>query len=356
MNLRAGKNNKGQKTKTFIITMAVLFLPVILFFALNFLFPKNILLNESVGQVSFSPDGKSLALLTSKDQIQIWDVNTKKLIQTIDRKSGDSDYVYIGWKPDGSLIKATWQLDKLKASQELDKNVTTYTLPQSKNTSVFGATISPNGKSFSFFEGPSEPNESLIRETNIIIWDLESLKIIRTISVQYQYPSYGLTFSPDSKFLSYSENGELKLTDVSTGNLYKSFKVPQAPNIKCQVFSPDGNLLAVGADNGIVMIYNLLDNNLQKTFGTANRSMDEQIDDLAFSQNGQILASGHNHLSSSEYVGYDIQLWNVNSGTLIKNLEGDDNFIASLSINSDGTLLASSSFFVGKVRFWELDK
>jgi WD40 repeat protein len=64
---------------------------------------------------------------------------------------------------------------------------------------------------------------------------------------------------------------------------------------------------------------------------------------LAYSPDGEILAAGSDDGA--------IYIWQANNGTLLKKLEGHTNTTTSLAFTPDGKLLISSSYD-GTIRLW----
>ncbi len=105
-------------------------------------------------------------------------------------------------------------------------------------------------------------------------------------------------------------------------------------------FSPDGNLLAYGAGDNRVRLWDAHSGRLLNTF----EEHTQPITSVAFSQDGLILAS-----SSKDKT---IHLWDINSKTLIRTFEAQPYAANSIAFHPDGKILVSSSNRV--VSLWNI--
>src|SRR4051794_7712349 len=108
-------------------------------------------------------------------------------------------------------------------------------------------------------------------------------------------------------------------------------------------FSPDGKLLALGTQNGLVQVR-------QVTSGTLLYTR-SGLGPLTFSPDGKVLISGARNGS--------LQVWNASNGTLVHTLSGNGYMPDALAFSPKGTVLASLSLdFSGDprdvVRLWDM--
>lgn len=127
------------------------------------------------------------------------------------------------------------------------------------------------------------------------------------------------------------------LWDVIKGEKIKGRNVHGV--VRSIAFSPDGNLLACGLDDGTVKLWNLQSNHIRILSGHT-----QPVYSLAFSANGKLLASGSQDKT--------IRIWDVQQGKEINKLTGHTNWVRSISFSPDGTLLVSAGS--DSIRLWNV--
>jgi WD40 repeat protein len=112
--------------------------------------------------------------------------------------------------------------------------------------------------------------------------------------------------------------------------------------------SLDGQTAASSEYDGEVYLWNVDTGQLLHTLTHGDRP-----DSLAFSPDGQTLASGN--------VAFDanstIKLWSVSDGQLLRTISGYDGYITSVAFSPDGNVLisaASTATFQRRIRFWRV--
>jgi WD40 repeat protein len=63
--------------------------------------------DEGVSEISWSPDGTQIAVATTQDfMVRIWEVETGKLVQTLQGFPSPEEGMSLGWQPNGDLLAA----------------------------------------------------------------------------------------------------------------------------------------------------------------------------------------------------------------------------------------------------------
>jgi GTPase SAR1 family protein/predicted MPP superfamily phosphohydrolase len=106
-------------------------------------------------------------------------------------------------------------------------------------------------------------------------------------------------------------------------------------------YSPNGRIIAAASNNGTIRLWDV-------QTGKLLRSLEGHtiwVWSVAFSPDGLLLASGSGDRS--------VKLWEVASGKLLRSLEGHTNWVESVAFSPDGLLLASGSI-EPSVKVWEV--
>src|SRR3990170_5255268 len=153
-----------------------------------------------------------------------------------------------------------------------------------------------------------------------------------------------LVFTPDGQTLAAGTiQGGVMVWQVSDGSLLKSWLDQQDNPIFSMAFSSDGQL-ARGSNN-IVRLDNVFDN-FKESYAWEDYFLGG-VPSLALSPDGRTLAAG------SASVVPIVDVWQLPEGILQYNLEGHKNSIYSVAFAPDGQTLASGSLD-NTVRLWKI--
>jgi serine/threonine protein kinase len=173
----------------------------------------------------------------------------------------------------------------------------------------------------------------------------QNISLAQTLSRYFPFflweSVYSVAFSPDGQVLaSGSDDGTIKLWEVKTGRVINSLRGHS--NLVSEVaFSPDGKVLASGSYDSTIKLWEV------KTGRVINslRGHSNHVISVAFSPDGKVLASG----------SYDntIKLWSVATGREINSLRGHSDPVHSVAFSPDGKVLASGSYD-STIKLWEV--
>jgi WD40 repeat protein len=155
-----------------------------------------------------------------------------------------------------------------------------------------------------------------------------------------------IAYSPDGNMVATgAEDGLIKLWSVSNGKEIKTFDVSQAC-INVVQFSPDGNLLASGSTDGCVRLWVVNNGEMTHCFDE-HLDLDQacEVEDLAFSPDGKMLASA--------CTGQTVSLWDVATGKEKLNLKGHRDIVNSVAFLPDGRTIVSASEDA-TIRLWDI--
>lgn len=161
----------------------------------------------------------------------------------------------------------------------------------------------------------------------------------------------GLAFSPNDKILAGIYNGTVRFWDPLTGKLRGPHFSKTSGTIATGIaFSPNGALLAVASDDGVVQLWNMLTGRPQGKPIDADMGIGASGNTLAFSPDGSLLATTNNDGA--------VQLWNALTGEpkgapLGVKINNPLNSTGVMTFSPNGLFLAIGESD-GTVRLWNV--
>ena len=323
-----------------------------------------------VDSVSFTADGRTLAA-TSFDDLDLWDIVTgvrKKLPTALENRRMDFDYlpyIMLGG------IKTSFSSDrKTVASWGWDGIIRVWDITTRKQVQTI--TIQPSGQLMISLSPDGRLLATINRNEPIRLWDIDTGTETQTIVTDSRYLP-NLVFSPDGTILaSYNVNEPIRLWDVSTGNEQKTLQ-KHKDLVMSVAFSPDSRTLVSSSYDGSLRMWDIGTGEVKKeTIGYGHQF----IKNVSLSPDGETLMSlglnsnaihlwnshtgkhkktfkGHKNGTAGaklspdgkylmSWTAYDsiIRLWNINTDKL-KKLKGPKKRVSGAAFSSDGETLMS---------------
>lgn len=269
---------------------------------------------DEVLWASFSPDS-TLAVTAGKDKsVRLWDVRTGQELYNFEGHARQVRRAI--FSPDGKLIASSTQ-------DQRDKGIRIWDVAQRKllrfietPATVLGLDFSPDGKML-----VAGDSDSTMR-----LWDVESGAEIRHQEGHTKKVT-AVAYSPDGKVIATAgSDEEVHLWNPKTGTELQVIRV--LTDTRAIAFSPDSQLLAIGAENTI---------RLHMADGSAAiRELPghtDKINAILFTHQGSWLVS----------AGADqtIRLWEIQSGKEITQFQGHTGAVQAISLSVDDTRLVS---------------
>jgi WD40 repeat protein len=300
---------------------------------------------DSIPQVAFTPDGRTLAFAGPNAKVHLWDVAARRLITALE---GHSAYVHsLAFSPDGKLLAsasndATIRLWDTAAQRQVKRL-------WGQRTALTSVTNSRPLQSLAF-----SPNSATLAtggaDGTIRLWDVKTMEaavLLRGHTAAVR----AVAFAPDGRSLvSGSEDGTIKVWDVAPGPDPDTLKGHKS-NLSSLAFSDDGKILAV-ADS--------LDQTV-KLWDLASRQVTDlkghtaQLGRLAFAPGGRTLACTDH--------GGTVRLWDVVGKKQIGEFRSSPAGmplgspavpLGSTAFSPDGRLLAAGCLGFYTVNVWDL--
>jgi WD40 repeat protein len=156
---------------------------------------------------------------------------------------------------------------------------------------------------------------------------------------------WSVVFSPNGEWLASGSDDGIQLWNPDDGSVVREFP-GHSLWTESVAFSPDGQLLASGGgdpqDEGV----KLWPVDGMGPVQTLRGHIGSPIRSVAFSPDGTLVASASDNTT--------IELWNVGDATLVRTLKGHTDVVWSVAFSPDGTLLASGSAD-GAVKLWQVE-
>lgn len=302
---------------------------------------------NGVRDLAYSPDGTLLASAGSDGDpvVKIWNAVTGEELRSL---HGHEVLVsQVAFSPDGKVLATCGGGLTRKTMKLWDTATWTEILdcqpePGDKFISI---AFSPDGKTLALAEATSK---------RIKFWDMVGKQWAGqlpegTSSSEFRY-------SPDGNLIAVVANDGVQLWDVNRQILLRTlrghsfFDLESAGTfseaITALAFSPDGQLLATCSRDGTMKIRKVNDGTEVRsiTVMSARVATITGLDDLAFSPDGKYLATTG--------VGAPIKLWEVKTGREVRSFFGQVS-AKCVSFSPDGTCLASGNRGLGVVKIWD---
>ncbi len=285
----------------------------------------------AVQSLAFSPDSQTLASKSAED-FKLWRVGIKKETYSCLRSQRENYptimFTQANHQSNPGLISSDFYAsfqERRAAPGEID--------PERWNFGggrwSFGSdvTLSADGKVLArcYYKQPVQ------------LWNLQTGEDNGVVNLDGDY-GFPLALNSTGSMLAATGKGEIALWDVTTNKMIYRF-THDSNWIKQIVFSPDDRMLASGADDKTIKLWDLQTNCEIKTLQDYS-----SIQALAFSPLEPILASVNRDST--------IRLWDLQTMEEIHSFKSDQQEVINLKFSPDGKFLGSSN--KKSIRVWQL--
>ncbi len=273
---------------------------------------------EGLG-VSFNADGTLVAATNGGDTARVWDVKSGSLLAVL-RGDPPGSIQHLRFSPDGRFLSAT-------DGSFMAQRVWIWSIAQS---------LAPLPTAAS----PVPPRPAVAAAGAFSLNAANAGQAAQLARLEQE--THALTWSPDGTMLAFaplSGGGVSVVSLTSPAGLLYALDEPR--NVRSLAFSADGSLLAAGADDGTVRLWDAKTGDTRAVLSGHTDS----VNAVAFSPDGALLASGGGDQT--------VRLWDVKSGQPAAVLKGHKSWLGSVAFSPDGAVLASGSHD-GTVRLWDV--
>jgi WD40 repeat protein len=278
---------------------------------------------NAIGAVAFSPDGKTVAAGDNDGNVVLWDTAMRTRLA---RFSEVNPIDSLAFSPDGKTL-AGGDDEGLVVLWDTATGTRLGQLGQLSGDAIVQVAFSPDGKSL-----------VTAGSGGVVLWDTATRSRLGQLGSHMMF--FGsVAFSPNGQTLATANASGAALWDLATRSKLGQLGLTNSSSQDLSAaYSPDGKILAIGDDEGNVVLWD-----------TATRTQLAQISDgstvdsLAFSPDGKTLVAG-------DYDG-NVVLWDTATRTqLAQHAQfGGNDPIGSVTFRPDGKALAVAYDNTGKV-------
>jgi WD40 repeat protein len=345
---------------------------------------------DAVWGVATSPDGRLIVSASADDTLRLWRVSNGSLARVLSDPSGY--YSSITFTPDSSGL----------FSGSFDGHARLWNIGKTANVGSLGPHVAqPVVRTFGHHEGSirsvayapaGDTLASGSADTSARIWDAFGGRELHDLADPLDVVN-GVAYSKDGTILAGcagspppdTKDSRIYLWDVATGVLLRTMPGHFGGTTSVDL-SLDGTRVGSGGRDSLVKLWNTATGTLVRTLG----GLSGGVSDVQFSPDGQTIAAstlsgkiqiwrysdgvpvrtitspngiqsfdyssdGTTIVTGEEVYGGNVQLWNVETGDLVRTFAGDPNgFMQGVAFTSDDAAVLSGSGYSREIRMWRV--
>jgi WD40 repeat protein len=288
--------------------------------------------------LAFSADGRALVSVGQDGTVARWATDSARAVAATFEGLGDGA-VDVGFSADGTRLTAASLEGKVSVWDIVARRPLRSPLAV-RQASLAAVAFTP-------------PGDTVLTATGrqLVEWDLSSGRSRARVLESGRDEISRIAFSPDRSRVATSTGVNLVVLDRPSGTSARFPLATASPShqVTSLAFSPDGRLLASGAFDGTLALWDVSTARLARPAITAHR---EAVQALAFSPDGATLASAG--VGTADFDS-NVRMWETATGRpLSPSLAGHESPVRALVFSPDGQTLAAGEG--DRVALWHVDR
>lgn len=298
---------------------------------------------RSIYHACFSKDGSKIASCGASKTLRVFKTTSGEKLMEL--QAHDDDVLCCAFSPDDRYI-ATCSSDRKVKLWNVEQAILIREFDVEHDEQINHCQYTNTGRRFLLATCSND------KYTNTKLWNPNKQSSQNTM-FGHTEPVNHCCFSPNDAYLATSSNdGTLKLFDVSSANEWKSIDVnsfvPESDDeikviVKCSTWSADGSRIICAARNA-VFVFDVATSDMLLEMRTSRLST---VQYCHACPNSSLLAVALSH--------YTVELWNFETSKKTAECNGHLSWVHCVQFSPDGSLLLSSSDDQ-TIRLWETDR
>jgi WD40 repeat protein len=306
--------------------------------------PRNLKGHQAaIEALAFTADGRKLISISHDNTARCWDLDDQEESRVVRKGGVDQNIDGLSYSPDGRyLVEASMKVG-IRVHDLMSKDPPRSLTTRRSRRAVF----SPDGRTIA--GGPDH---------RVTLWDARTGDLLATLAEadpaeddpMNGFSNLGaLVFSPDGRWLAAGFGGlynfsvdapqKVMVFDVAQRKLHRTFATPT--QVSAVAFSADGKLLAAAGHNGTIWLW---DTSSWDEIGRWQGPDATKYGSILFLSGARLGEAGQRgDLLATGSTSGRIDLWDVSTRTVTRQLHGHISFVSFMALSPGGRTLATAS-------------